>query len=194
MIIGLTGGIGSGKSTIAHALERYGMVLYDTDSRAKQLLQSNSSLITQVKRLLGDDCYDEHGTYLTAIVATRVFEHPNLLKQLNAIVHPAVQQDILNSHNARQVAHDTRHTLVESAILFESGLHRICDKTIAVTAPEHLRIERTILRDHTNENKVRARMQAQMGELERNQSADIVVCNDGTKTIDELCLYITQHL
>ena len=84
--------------------------------------------------------------------------------------------------------------VIESALLFESGLDQICDKTIAVIAPEELRLQRVMARDKTNNNKVRARMRAQMSDAERAAKADLVVTNDGTLTIEQLCQYITQHL
>ncbi len=84
--------------------------------------------------------------------------------------------------------------VIESALLFESGLNQICDKTIAVIAPEELRLQRVIARDKTDINKVRARMRAQMSDAERAAKADLVVTNDGTLTIEQLCQYITQHL
>lgn len=84
--------------------------------------------------------------------------------------------------------------VIESALLFESGLDQICDKTIAVIAPEELRLQRVMARDKTDKNKVHARMRAQMSDAERAAKADLVVTNDGTLTIEQLCQYITQHL
>ncbi|MCQ2311487.1 MAG: dephospho-CoA kinase [Paludibacteraceae bacterium] len=196
MIIGLTGGIGSGKSVIAHGLQALGYTLYDTDYEAKQLLKT-PELTAKIKLLLGNGAYDENGNYQTAFVADKVFTRPELLQQLNSIVHPAVQEDIVNKY--QQLIRCTNpdgvnHLIVESAILFESGLNRICDKTIAVTAPMQTRIQRVINRDATTIDKVRARMGAQMIDSERVQRADITVCNDGSATIDQLCLYIKQHL
>ena len=188
MIIGLTGGIGSGKSAIARGLQQMGYRVYDTDSEAKRLLETDADLQARVKDLLGDECYAD-GHYQTAVVAAKVFADADLLHQLNALVHPAVQEDIM--HRASCIVN---HLIVESALLFESGLNQICDTTIAVIAPEELRLQRVIARDKTDINKVRARMRAQMSDAERAAKADLVVCNDGTLTIEQLCRYITQHL
>ncbi|MCQ2348601.1 MAG: dephospho-CoA kinase [Paludibacteraceae bacterium] len=190
MIIGLTGGIGSGKSTIAMGLVRYGLMHYDCDTEAKRLIESDPAIKQQIISLLGQDVYQD-GHYQTNIAAEKVFAQPKLLQQLNAIVHPAVKQDILNSPIHRLTGSPI---IIESAILWESGLNEICDRTVAVIAPEEIRLQRAIQRDNSNIQKVHARMRAQMSDAEREQRADITINNDGQKSIDELCQYIMQHL
>jgi len=190
MIIGITGGIGSGKSYISRGLAKHGFVVYDCDKEAKQLIVEDTELKQQISALLGSEVYMD-GKYQTEVVADKVFKDPTLLQQLNAIVHPAVKKDILNKcsmHNAQCT------TVIESAILYESGLDKICDRIIAITAPEEVRLQRAIRRDKSDMEKVRARMRAQMSDEERARRADIVIDNDGTKQLEDTCQYILQHL
>lgn len=190
MLIGITGGIGSGKSTIATGLAQHGIVHYDCDKEAKRLIENDPAIKRQIISLLGQEVYQD-GHYQTNIVAEKIFAQPELLQQVNAIVHPAVKADILK----RYTMHGTPCTMVvESAILWESGLDKICTHIVAVIAPEEIRLQRAIQRDKSTIQKVRARMRAQMSDAERQQRADIIINNDGQKSIDELCQYIMQHL
>lgn len=192
MIIGITGGIGSGKSTVAHALAEYtGWTLYDTDSEAKRLIVEDPHVRSLIEALLGKEVYDGN-TYLTQRVGERVFADPTLLNRLNAIVHPAVRDDILRRHHAQPTPHCP--LLVESAILFESGLDSICDRTIAILSPMQLRIERIIERDHLPLEKIQARIAAQMSDEEREHRADICIHYLNRNQLPDLCPYIVQHL
>ena len=187
MIIGITGGIGSGKSTIARALAARGYAVYDCDREAKRIIAENKDVQQQIIALLGPEAF-VNGVYNTAYVAQRVFREPELLERLNQIVHPAVKEDIL----------EKQPDFVESAILYEAGLDAICDKIFVVDAPEEIRIARTIARDYhgdaspENINKVRARIRAQHDQstIKRpcrvtiNQST--ILLNDGRKSIEEL--------
>ena len=213
MIIGLTGGIGSGKSTIAQGLRQMGYAVYDTDSEAKRLIVEDENVRTQMVQLFGNEVY-ANGVYQTALVAQRVFTDRSLLAQLNAIVHPAVKADILrwaqaytrpkdaNPREATQPAHNAHNSpkatipcFVECAILYQAGFDALCDKVVAVTAPEEVRLARVLARDHSTIDKVRARMRAQ--EVERDiERSDIVINNDGKASIPTLCeeilLLVTQ--
>ena len=205
MIIGLTGGIGSGKSTVANALVAYaGWALYDTDSEAKRIIVENPTVRRHIIDLFGPEAYDGD-TYQTAFVASRVFADSDLLQRLNAIVHPAVREDILRRHNllnplsAWIPSPATRwlnplNLLIESAILFESGLDAICDKTIAIVTPEELRLERIMQRDNIDIQKVRARMRAQMSDDERSRRADLTIHYTNRNDLVTICPYIVQHL
>lgn len=175
MLIGLTGGIGSGKSAIARALMARGYAVYDTDSEAKRLICTDPELRAAMAQLLGSDIY-EGDVYRTDIVAQRVFASPSLLSSLNQLVHPAVLRDVARWSEAHACC------FVESALLYESGLDRLCDSVVHVTAPEQVRIERVLLRDHTDSNKVRARIRAQ----HLPASADYTIDNDGSRTPDAL--------
>ena len=189
MIIGLTGGIGSGKSTIAKQLRKMGYAVYDTDSEAKRLIVEDITVRQQIEQLLGKEVYAD-GVYQTALVAQRVFADKSLLAQLNAIVHPAVKADIL------RWVHTINHStpcFVECAILYQAGFDALCDIVVVVTAPEEIRIERVIARDYSSIDKVRARMRAQNTEQDILR-ADWVINNDGKTPIPTLCEDIIHHI
>ncbi len=189
MIIGLTGGIGSGKSFLAQALAQRGFTIYDCDRKAKRIIAENKDVQAAIKDLLGEEAFTD-GRYNTAYVAQRVFAEPQLLEKLNKIVHPAVKADIFSPFTSH-----LSPLIVESAILFESGLDRLCDKIVVVTAPEETRIARTIARDYQgqatpeNINKVRARIRAQK-EIPAgtgvSQGKLLTVVNDGSSVLSSI--------
>ena len=185
MIIGITGGIGSGKSTIAKQLREMGYAVYDTDSEAKRLIVEDAGVREEIEQLFGKEVYKD-GVYQTALVAQRVFADQSLLARLNAIVHPAVKADILRW--AENINHPTL-CFVECAILYQAGFDTLCDKVVVVTAPEEVRLQRAVTRDHSTIEKVRARMRAQ--EVEKDiERADLIVNNDGKTEITAICLQI----
>lgn len=203
MIIGITGGIGSGKSVIARQLRKMGYSVYDTDSEAKRIIVEDATVREQMTALFGKEVYQD-GVYQTSFVAQQVFADKNLLAKLNAIVHPAVKQDIISKFRSSGVTsepsapseplnNDSGLFFIECAILFQAGFDVLCDKVVAVTAPEDIRLERVIARDHSDMNKVRARMRAQEAEKDL-QRADIVINNDGTTPIPTLCEEIIHLL
>lgn len=186
MIIGITGGIGSGKSVIAKQLRQMGYEVYDTDSEAKRLIVEDAHVRQQIEALFGKEVYLD-GVYQTALVAQQVFADPTLLARLNAIVHPAVRQDILNRYSPTFTKiHGHLPIFIECAILYTAHLDEICDKVVVVTAPEEVRLERTIARDHSDIDKVRARMRAQNPDADLHR-ADIIINNDGSIPIPTLC-------
>ena len=189
MVIGITGGIGSGKSTITKQLCKMGYAIYDTDSEAKRLIVEDIIVRQQIEQLLGKEVYAD-GVYQTALVAQRVFADKSLLAQLNAIVHPAVKADILRWVHA--INHSTP-CFVECAILYQAGFDALCDIVVVVTAPEEIRIERVIARDYSSIDKVRARMRAQNTEQDILR-ADWVINNDGKTPIPTLCEDIIHHI
>ena len=185
MIIGITGGIGSGKSTIARELVKRGFAVYDCDREAKRIIAENPDVQKEIIDLLGEEAFIYHPLsiiYNTTYVAKRVFADPHLLKELNRIVHPAVKADILSSFTSH-----LSPLFLESAILFESGLNLLCNRIIVIDAPEDIRIARTIARDYhgdaspANINKVRARIHAQ-----HIPQGDLTLLNDGHTPIPEL--------
>ena len=212
MIIGITGGIGSGKSVIAKQLRQMGYEVYDTDSEAKRLIVEDAHVREQITALFGPEAYKD-GVYQTAFVAQQVFNansqlpianspSPNpLLARLNTIVHPAVRQDILRKFRSSEGS-DAAELLfrgsevlffIECAILYTAHLDELCDKVVVVTAPEEVRLARTIARDHSDIDKVRARMRAQNVE-EDIRRADIIINNDGNTPIPILCEQILKEL
>ena len=200
MIIGITGGIGSGKSVIAKQLRQMGYSVYDTDSEAKRIIVEDATVREQMTALFGEEVYKD-GVYQTSFVAQQVFADKNLLAKLNAIVHPAVRQDILRKFRSSEGS-DAAELLfrgsevlffIECAILYTAHLNELCDKVVVVTAPEEVRLARTIARDHSDIDKVRARMRAQEADKDL-QRADIVINNDGTTPIPTLCEKIILQL
>ena len=190
MIIGLTGGIGSGKSVIANQLRQMGYSVYDTDSEAKRLIMEDVHVREQIEHLFGKDVY-RNGVYQTAMVAQQVFANPSLLARLNAIVHPAVHQDIIqwvSKQNSPSFKKGKGVSLlfIECAILYQAGIDQFCDKVVAVTAPEQVRLERVIARDHSDKERVYARMRVQ--DVDKDMlCADIILNNDGRTPIPTLC-------
>lgn len=197
MIIGITGGIGSGKSTIAKQLRAMGYAVYDTDSEAKRLILEDTQVRQQIERLFGSEVYKD-GVYQTALVAQRVFTDKALLAKLNAIVHPAVRADIerrVSGHANRKSRFGNQKNLffIECAILYQAGFDSLCDKVVAVTAPEEIRLERVMKRDSSTIERVRARMRAQETENDIPR-ADILINNNGKTPISTLCKEIINQL
>ena len=210
MIIGITGGIGSGKSTIARALAARGYAVYDCDREAKRIIAENKDVQQQIIALLGPEAF-VNGVYNTSYVAQRVFREPELLERLNLIVHPAVKADIIRhsplSGSAASPLINPPFLFLESAILFEAGLDSLCDKIFVIEAPEDIRIARTIARDYhgdtspENINKVRARIKAQGGLSIQHSEVSIqdsevrlIVNNDGKTSVAELADEIQNWL
>ena len=178
-LVGLTGGIGSGKSTIAAELARRGCRVYDCDREAKRIIAENPDVQAQIIALLGEEAF-LNGQYNTQYVAKCVFEDKQLLAQLNAIVHPAVAEDI--KANSQKLTANSP-LFIESAILYESGFDRLCDRVVYVDAPEEVRIARTVQRDHCDAAQVRARIRSQ--QTQPHEKA-IVLMNDGSVSVAQL--------
>ena len=206
MIIGITGGIGSGKSTIAQELARRGYAVYDCDREAKRIIAEDEEVRQAVIDLLGSEAFRAvqngkgQGTeleYNTAFVAKRVFAEPDLLKKLNEIVHPAVIRDI-RQHSVPG-PNSAAVLFVESAILYEAGLDGLCDRIIVVEAPDEVRLARTIARDYNgiaspeNINKVRARMRTQVKTV-GSEVKCLFIRNDGKTPIPALVDKIIMDL
>lgn len=210
MLVGITGGIGSGKSTIVQVLAARGYAVYDCDREAKRIIVENAEVRKAIIALLGTEAFvpsSQHpftGSYNTSYVSQRVFAEPELLQQLNAIVHPAVKEEIrVQSSEVRVQSSEFSVLFVESAILFEAGIDSLCDRIVVVDAPEEVRLQRTIARDYHGEateehiNKVRARMRAQQFRPTDEQKATkkvLTVINDGRTSISDLANEIIQFL
>ena len=203
MLVGITGGIGSGKSTIVQVLAARGYAVYDCDREAKRIIVENAEVRKAIIALLGNEAFvpsPQHpftGSYNTSYVSQRVFAEPELLQQLNAIVHPAVKEEI------RVQSSEFSVLFVESAILFEAGIDSLCDRIVVVDAPEEVRLQRTIARDYHGDateehiNKVRARMRAQQFRPTDEQKATkkvLTINNDGRTSISDLANEIIQFI
>ena len=191
MIIGLTGGIGSGKSTIAKELARRGYTVYDCDREAKRIIADDRDVQTQIINLLGEQAFEE-GRYNTTYVAQRVFENAQLLAQLNDIIHPAVKADIqqrssLTTHQSNCAA----VFFIESAILYEAGLDQLCAHVFYIDAPKAVRVARTVARDHSTPELVLARIRTQHSTPHEKAT---VLMNDGSRSIASLADEIISQL
>ena len=172
--IGVTGGIGSGKSTVCELLRDRGVAVYDSDSRAKQLMAESEALREQLIAAFGAECYNAEGLD-RAFLASKVFGNEEALQQLNSIVHPAVRADF----QAWAELQSSPYVVLESAILFEAGFETEVDATLAVMAPMPMRLERTMARDGVDKESVMRRMEHQLSddELHRRASRTIVNIN-----------------
>ncbi|MFV5689813.1 dephospho-CoA kinase [Flavobacterium sp. ZT3R25] len=171
-IIGLTGGIGSGKTTIANYFQSFGIPVYIADDEAREIMQS-AAIIEAIKKVFGNYIF-ENNVLNREKLAEIVFNDPEKLKELNKIVHPAVKR-----HFDQWVLQHTAapYVIYEAAILFESGGYKNCDLIITITAPVEARIQRVMERDKTTRELVLKRMQAQWTDGQRISKSDFVIEN-----------------
>jgi dephospho-CoA kinase len=187
--VGLTGGIGSGKTTVAQIFEVLSIPVYYADSAARDLMNKDPDLKKKIITSFGPDAYKNgelNRTYLGSIV----FHNSEKLKLLNSIVHPVT---IRNSENWMK-NQKTPYAIKEAALIFEAGIEKYLDYIIGVTAPESLRIQRVIERDHITMQKVLDRVQHQMDEKEKISRCDFVIQNDGIRTLIPQVLEIHERL
>ncbi|MES2516849.1 MAG: dephospho-CoA kinase [Bacteroidota bacterium] len=187
-IIGITGGIGSGKSLVCKVFSILGIPIYDADSRAKWLMNNDLALKVAIQDLLGEQSYTSSGEYNRPWVASQVFSNPELLQQLNAVVHPRVRQD---SQSWIQKYPKAPFLLYEAALMRAAGDGKFFDKVIVVNAPIELRIKRVQQRDKRTEQEIKDIIARQISDEERLKFADYVIDNDEKHPVLEqiLCLY-----
>ncbi len=179
--IGVTGGIGSGKSMVCKIFALLGAPTYDADSRAKKLMTEDAVLVDQVKKKFGAQSYFQDGSLNREYLSKEVFNNAEKLKEMNKLVHPRVAVDSEKWMNENVQA---PYLIKEAALLFESGSYRALDKIIVVTAPEHLRLQRVINRDKTKTKEdVLKIIRSQMAEEEKIKQADFVINNDETDLV-----------
>ncbi len=177
--IGITGGIGSGKTYICQRLKQRGIPVYHCDDEAKRLMRESPVIREQLCQLIGNDAYIGQRLNKPAI-AQFLFANSDHAAQVNSIVHPVVRQDF-----AEWVQKQSTHIVVqESAILFEAGFQDIVDITVFVDAPKNIRLQRAMKRDQATSEQIEARMAQQMDEDEKRICADYTILNDGTTDID----------
>lgn len=176
--VGITGGIGSGKSTVCQVFETLGIPVFYADAAARSVTENDPQVIAGLKALLGDDVY-VNGKMDRTRVAALVFADSHLLQQMNALVHPATLA-LADRWMKEQAA---PYALKEAAIFFETGSNSQMDIMIGVYAPEPLRISRLLQRDHTTVEKIKERMARQMNEEEKMALCDYVIRNDETTAI-----------
>lgn len=178
IIVGLTGGIGSGKSTVAHIFNKLGYPVYDSDSRAKALYSESQELKEAMIFAFGKEVYIQNQIN-RPYLAKLVFQDEEKLSILNKIVHPFVKKDFLS-----WVKNQNSSLIIrEAAILIESGAHKDCDKIITVEAPRDVRIKRVVQRDASSIKEVESRISKQLSDEERRRLSDYIIHNDGTTSI-----------
>jgi dephospho-CoA kinase len=179
--IGITGNIGSGKTTVSKLFEILGIPVFYADEAAKILMTTDAELIAGVQLTFGDESYLADGTLNRKYIAGIVFNDEAQLAKLNALVHPAVFRAFDNW--AANMPDDVPYVLKEAAVLFESASYKHCDKTIMVTAPLDMRIKRVTQRDNITREEVLKREVRQFTEEKKIQLADYVINNDGSELV-----------
>ena len=181
-IIGITGGIGSGKSTVSKLIEEAGYPVYYSDVRAKNIVNDNHQLQQKIKELLGENSYDENGFYDRKYVSDIVFKNDDLLMKLNSLIHPAVKLDFKNWVPQQK----TPFVFKETALLFELKLNESCFKSLLVTADDNCRLKRVMDRDDKTYREVETIMLKQMPEKDKVKLADFIIFNnDGLEELEE---------
>ena len=188
LLVGITGGIGSGKTTVCKIFEVLGIPIYYADDRAKHLMHDNVKLVAALKEAFGEDIY-QNGQLDRPVLAAKVFNDAAKLEKLNSLVHPAVAEDSVSW----QMEHlDAPYTLREAALLFEVGTYKALNKIIVVTAPLEVRMQRVMARDKVTEEQVLARINSQWPEEKKIELADFIITNDGQELIPQVLAVHTE--
>jgi dephospho-CoA kinase len=187
MKIGITGGIGSGKSTVCRIFEQLGIPVFYADTVAKEIMISDAVLIAGLKGAFGEESYDAAGKLNNKHIAGIVFNNSAELAKLNALVHPAVFRAF--DQWLTTVPATAPYILKEAALLFESGSYKSCDQNVLVVAPAAARLEWVMKRDGVTEEQVMARMSKQLTDEEKVKMADFLIRNDESQS---LILQVTE--
>jgi dephospho-CoA kinase len=187
--VGITGNIGSGKSTLVRIFAQLGVPVYDADSRAKAVMVEDEILVSQIKNLLGANAYNSQGSLNRAEISQQVFNNAQLLQQLNALVHPALFKDFDNW----VLKQNAPYILKEAALLIESESYKNLDVLIVVLADEEIRLKRSMARDGVTQDAILARMRNQMPQEEKAKFAQFIIQNNDDLLIPQV-LKIHQQL
>lgn len=179
--IGITGGIGSGKTTVCRVFETLGIPVFYADTVAKQIMVTDSILIQGVKDAFGSESYSDSGLLNNKHIAGIVFNQASALEKLNQLVHPAVFRAF--DQWVAQVSPNAPYILKEAALLFESGSYQMCDRNVLVIAPLETKLQRVMQRDGVTEAQVKARMDKQLSDKEKAKMADMLVHNNETDSL-----------
>lgn len=188
--VGITGGIGAGKSIVCRLFQVLGIPVYDADREAKNIMVEDEAVIASLKNAFGEKVYQASGELDRAYLAEMVFNDKDKLDELNSIVHPAV----IRAGETWADAQEGAYSLKEAALLFESGSYKKLDFTIMVTADEAIRIERVMERDQVTEQQVRARMEKQWPDSQKIVLADAIIINDGTESLISQVMTLHERL
>lgn len=189
--IGITGGIGCGKTTVCKVFETLGIPVFYADTVAKELMIADQILIAGIKDTFGEESYFEDGTLNNKHIAAIVFNNVDELNKLNALVHPAVFRAFETWE--KEVPSSVPYTLKEAALLFESGSYQMCDVNILVTSPLAVRLARVMQRDKVTEAQVLARMDKQFSDDKKMAMADYFIENTEQKSVIEQVLNLHQQ-
>ncbi len=176
--IGITGGIGSGKSVVSDLLRLQGVPVYNADTASKSLLVTDEKLISSLKVLLGEDIY-QGGVLDKKRMASLIFSDKELLEKVNALIHPVVIADFERWANRQKAS----LLACESALIFESKMNSLFDAVVMVYAPESVRLRRAMLRDTATEEQVKARIKNQLSDEVKKSISDYVIVNDDKQAL-----------
>lgn len=186
--IGITGGIGSGKSTVSGIFKVLGIPVFDADTNAKSIMQTDEKLKSAIITLLGDQAYT-NGQLNRKFIADKVFKDPSMLESLNALVHPAT----IKAGEDWAARQNTPYVIKEAALFFESGSSEGMDYIIGVYAPQHIRINRVMKRDGISREEVMSRMKRQIQEEVKMRLCDFVIVNDDQRLLIPQVLQLHQN-
>ncbi len=189
-IIGLTGGIGSGKSTIKRIFETLGVPTYDADTHAKEIVNTNDIVKAELKKMFGDDIYIAKNQLDNVKLGKRIFNDRSLLKEVNNLIHP----EVINDFREWVGNQDSPYVIKEAAILFESGAYKRADLIITIVAPVDLRIERIYKRDGISREHIKRIIDNQMSDEEKIKLSKYVIYNDNSTLITPQILKIHKEL
>ena len=189
-IIGLTGGIGSGKSSVLEIFKKIGISTYNADESAKKLISSDKKIIYSIKQLFGEDIYDENELN-SKLVSKIVFNDKEKLKSLNSIIHPAVAIDFNNFCLKHR---DETYIVKEAAIIFETKTENLFNKIIYVKAPKEIRVDRVMQRDNLSRDDVLNRIQNQINETSIIDKCDFIIDNINFSELEEKVIEIHNTL
>ena len=192
--IGITGGIGSGKTTACSIFAALGIPIYDADTQARKIMITDLAVKRQVRQLLGKEAYFRNGKLNKPFVAAKIFTDKSLLEKLNSIVHPAVNNDSLRWMEQHKYDKNIPYLLKEAALLVESGTYKALDKLIVVTCPEEIRISRVMERDKLSYEEVKRKIDNQMPESQKVRFADFIIVNDGVQSVIRQVWHIHTQL
>ncbi len=187
--VGITGGIGSGKTTVCKVFEVLGIPVFYADEAARQLMEQDAGLVKQITALIGAAAYKD-GKLNRPYIAAAIFSNPDLLHKMNALTHPA----IISYGKEWMAQQQTSYALKEAALFFETGSNEDIDVMIGVTAPQEVRISRAMQRDGISREDVLKRISRQMNEDDKMKLCDFVILNDGVRAVIPQVLALHKEL
>lgn len=188
--LAITGSIGSGKSVVSRMMSVLGVPVYDCDINAKRLMTDDGHIVSELRRMFGEECYEEDGSLNRQYIASRIFTDKENIKRVNALVHPAVKRDFENWATLQ----DSTVVAVETAILYESGIIDAVDKVLVVWAEKETAVRRTMERSGMNRVQVESRMNNQMSVDDLLLMSDYSLYNDGDEPLLPRVMNIVEEL